>query len=514
MPVPRPLPVLLSVLLAIGLWVYCALSLQTDGVRQGGYATLVCGEAYSDPDIRERLDSLGLRGVVSESDQWFLLDCFGGIEKIPLVEYSQRLLPFDPRNDGYAEKLRSLFVRDGKRFVYIPLAANSPENLETEIGKALTGIPHSLEYAQSLPKRDILFPLLAFCLTACAFFAIPVLRRRLNAALLPCLPALSPLAFGAAPGFALAALLAGFAALLAEPGRKLPISLGWQRALPYDSPEPSVAKWILAAAFIVCYGCFSFFSGLPVLFTFLVLASFCCVLALSIRSGGGKLSVKFTVNRWYPRRRRFTPVEIISRDTESGSFFPVMLPFAVMALALAFAGFAGPHTLTHGVKMSPAPFMPPPSIVLPPGTVTEADFQEHYIFQSAFSLRALGNNNENGGEPPVIAGYELSSNGLLNPSAPGVEEELPIPDFPLGDLLRGIGPDSSRAKDGGNQGNSALAAPQPGPKGVEASYRRDAVRGSPLDLFLALPPMIFILPALLYSIKKKRQGGFSLLNNR
>jgi len=468
---PRPLPIFLSALFAIGLWVYGAAGLRTGGGEiRGGYATLVCGEAYSDREIRDGLDSLGLTGVVSESDQWFLLDCFGGIEKIPLVEYPQRLLPFDPRNDGYAEKLKSLFVRDGKRYIYIPLAVNRPENLETDIARALNGISYSLEYTRIPRKRDIFLPLTALCLTACAFFIIPVLRRRLNAGLLPCLLTLSPLALGLAPGFALSALLAGFAALLAaEPGRK-PHLQGRQAA--YDLPKPFTNKWLLSASLAVCYVCFSFFSGLPVLFAFFVLASFCCVLAVSVITGGGRITVGFNVNRWYPQRRRFTPVEIISRNTANWGFFPVMLPFAAMALALALAGFARPHpAASPPVNVSP----------LPAGLITEADFQEHYLFQSSFSFRAMGKKDE--ALPPVIAAYELSSNGLLAPAVPGVNEELQIPDFPLGDLLRGISPDSPRAIDAENH-----------------------VTSSPVDLILALPPVIFILPAFLYSIKKKRQG--------
>jgi len=89
----RLLPFFLAVLFAIGIWGYGALSPQTDAGTRGGYATLVCGEDYSDLEIRGRLDGRGLAGLVSESDQWALLDCFGGVEKIPLVEYSQRLLP-------------------------------------------------------------------------------------------------------------------------------------------------------------------------------------------------------------------------------------------------------------------------------------------------------------------------------------------------------------------------------------------------------------------------------------
>lgn len=461
MPVPRLLPVFLSILFAIGLWVFSAFRLQTNEVRQGGYAMLVYDDGYSDREIRDRLDSYGIKGLISESDQWVLLDCFGYIEKVPLDEYEERLLPFDPRNDGYAEKLKSLFVRDGKRFVYIPLGKNRSESLDTAIAQALTGISYSLVYEKLPPGRDILLPLMAFCLTACAFFVIPVLRRRLNDGLLPCLLAFSPLALGMAPGFALISLLAGFAAVITEAllGRKSPFAR-----------QRDLAQWPPALALIVCYVFFSFFSGLPVFFAFIVLASFCCLLLVSIKSGGGKLSINFSVNTRYTRR--FTPVDIIRRNTASWGFFPVMLPFAVMAIALALVGFAMPQP-----PSSPAANISP----LPVGSITEADFQQHFLFQSAFSFRALGKTYETGALPPVIAGYQLSSNGLLDPSPPDIEEELSVPDFPLGDLLLGISPDDSPA------------APNERNNGNSAGW-----------LFAPLP-MLFILPAFVYNVRKKRQ---------
>jgi hypothetical protein len=310
---------------------------------------------------------------------------------------------------------------------------------------------------------------MAFCLTACAFFVIPVLRRRLNDGFLPCLIALSPLALGAAPGFALAALLAGLAALFSESSGRKPPS-GRQGAR--DLPGTFTAQWLPALALIACYVFSSFFSGLPVHFAFFVLAAFCCALAVSLKAGGKKISIKFNMDIKPPQRRRFTPVEIISRrNTVSYGFFPVMLPFAVMALALAFVVFARPQPLSPPVvNVSP----------LPPNAITEADFQEHFLFQSAFSFRALGKTYE-AGELPVIAGYGLSSNGLLEPSAPVIDDELQIPDFPLGDLLRGISSDDSpRVTDEGNRNNSAgwLFAPL---------------------------PMIFILPAFIYNVRKRRQ---------
>jgi hypothetical protein len=470
MPVPRLLPVFLSVLLAVGLWFYGAVRLQTTGLRRGGYATLAFDDGYSDREIRDRLDGKGLTGLVSESDQWFLLDCFGYIEKVPLADFKERLLPFDPRNDGYAEKLESLFVRDGKRFVYIPIGTNNPENLDAVIAEALTGVSYSLDYTHPPPGRDILLPLIAFCLTACAFFVIPVLRRRLNNGFLPCMLSLSPLAFGLAPGFALAALLAGFAALFSGSfGQKQPFGRQGAR----DLPGSFTAHWLPALALIACYILFSFFSGLPVLFVFLVLASFCFLLLVSLKAGGNKISIKFNANIKPPQSRRFVPVEIISRrNTVSYGFFPVMLPFAVMALALAFVGFAMPQPPSPPVvNVSP----------LPVGAITEADFQEHYLFQSAFSFRALGKTYE-AGELPVIAGYELSSNGLLAPAAPSIDEEIQMPDFPLGDLLRGISSDDSpHQADEGNHSNAA-------------SW-----------LFAPLP-LLFILPSFIHSIWKKRQG--------
>jgi len=491
MPAQRTLPVFLSVLFAVGIWVYGVLSLRTDAGTRGGYATLACDDFYSDPEIRERLDSLGFTGLVSESDQWALLDCFGSIEKIPLVEYQQRLLPFDPRNDGYAEKIRSLFVRGGKRFIYIPLSANRLENMETEIARAMVGVPYSLDYTQPPPKRDIFLPLIAFCLTAFIFLVIPPLRLRLNAGLLPCLIALSPLALGLAPGFALAALLAGFASLLVKPpGRKAPFSAGPQSG--FDLPAPFTAKWLLGAALIVCYGFFSFFSGLPVPFVFLVLAVFCCLLLVTVRQGGGavngginsgKRSIKFPAKKTYSRNRRFIPVEIISRrNTENYGFFTVMLPFTVMALALAFAGFAMPKPPSLPVvNVSPQTFLAMPEVM-----ITEADFQEHYLFQTAFSFRALGKTDEAGeapvGEAPAIAGYELSSDGLLTPGAPSVGGEIQIPDFPLRDFLKRISSD-------------------PSPR-VADEVKRD----NSYDWLFTPLPMIFILPAFIHSIWKKRQG--------
>jgi hypothetical protein len=87
----------------------------------GGYAALALGQGAPDREIALALEQALGRPVLSESSQWVFLNSFNASERIPLDEYDSRLEPFDPRRDGYAEKLRNFFVRDGKRWFFIPL---------------------------------------------------------------------------------------------------------------------------------------------------------------------------------------------------------------------------------------------------------------------------------------------------------------------------------------------------------------------------------------------------------
>ncbi|MDR2479981.1 MAG: hypothetical protein LBD48_11810, partial [Treponema sp.] len=122
----------LSLLIILSLFsgaALCALAgVFNPSAGRGGYAVLVTDAAIPDKTLRELLVPCekGFGGPpVSESVQWVLLDEFGGLAKIFLDEYESRVAPFDPRNDGYAQKLRSFFVREGKRYVFIPLRSGT-----------------------------------------------------------------------------------------------------------------------------------------------------------------------------------------------------------------------------------------------------------------------------------------------------------------------------------------------------------------------------------------------------
>jgi hypothetical protein len=417
----RSLPVLVSLAVSIGLWMLGSALMPAEN---GAYGALVCAAAVPDREIRERLEARGFTGIVSESGQQVLLDSFGSVERVPLNEYPARVLPFDPRNDGYAEKLQSLFVRDGRRFLYIPLGMAAPGITEKRLAAALEGIPYSFYAAAGWPPA--LFIAL-FCLAAAAFLFIRPVRVTLRPRavwLLPLLPALAPLALAGAAGFAMASLLAGCAAILAGPYLEWHLTLLYRPPAQTGQTPPALCR-VLPPMFLIFYGAIAFFSGLHPLFIVPVSAFFGIVMVLRLR-GAYREAVNGDTGLWgmLTKRRnphRFSPVPILSRRSIPFAFSWAMLPFAVVAVMLACASF---------VVSAPEPVAAP---MLPPaGTVTEADYFSHYRFQTTFSLRSLHAPEQDMGM------YELTPDGLLGKTG-ALEAESPaggVPPFPLGDLVQ------------------------------------------------------------------------------
>ena len=507
-----------SLLGAAGLWALNALVLGAllPAGGQGDYAVLICDAAVPDRELRERLESQGFSGLVSESGQWVLLDTFGGIEQIALDEYSARVLPFDPRNDGYAEKLRSLFVRDDKRLVYIPLGSMLPASIKKKLAVSLDDIPHSLAYASSgLP---VFWAVLLFCLAYGALAAVRPLREILQpyaGRLLPCLPALVPLALGGAAGFALISLLAGFAALLTGPCYEQLILPRLRRMRPnhkFNEHELPRIKtgfpeefriysrnsltlflkftmlWLLPSLLLICCGIILLFTGLPLVFALLVMVFFCSLAAFSLwgaywdtaansgfansgfANSGAIVSGGFWVRLFFsqPRagHRRFSPVAILVRRPSGFDFSWVMLPFAAAALVLLIVALAVPKT-------APADFSVLPSAA----AITEEDFYAHYTFQSRFSQRSLQGNEAN--VPPVsppAGNYELADDGLLVPAANSGFSALlqveplkaELPPFTLSNVLR---------------------------------YLDTVEHGTAQGLLTVLLPLLFILPIFIKSLR-------------
>ena len=390
---------------------------------RGGYAVLSFDASIDDSVLHGLLsDASGFAGPpVSESSQWVMLDNFSSFETVPLDKYFSRLTSFDPRNDGYAEKLRDVFVRDGKRFIYIPLGYGNwtPMLLDKKFKSLLGDIPFSGEYYGTGKPLKLFFASYAtasLCLLIICYVKKNMHRGILNIAFL--IPVFSSLAFFGAAGIACASLFFAFFIFLQEPIHELSALLwpsvnGKHQKLKLIYKEiikPYRMHWLFLPVFAAAVAITVFFSQLKLLFLFAVFSAACAVLFFSSKilslSGGG--------------HRRFTPVLIINRRFADFTFSVCMLPFTAAAF---FSMFLSPYI--SGDYVSDGKF----DVV-----IEERDYHEHLAFQSGFSMRQLGSVPDLG-----YPSYIFDEDGLPSPEGKPVSEQTfnmdDFPAFPLRHLM-------------------------------------------------------------------------------
>jgi hypothetical protein len=382
-----------------------------------GYAVLRFDEALPDRRAGELLSAV-TEDYISESTQYVLLDDFGILREIPLDRYAELVEPFDPRNDGYAEKLRSFFVRDGGRIFFVPLtklpgglAAGGEAAFERRVASLFAGIPFGIEYAGR--GKPVLF---WFLLSAAAGIGVLFLwKPRLPAAAsLPVLCALSP---GGPPALALGAILAGFLFLVAGPVEELFASFRYRGSDPPPAGRigrnilgPFRLRLALGALLLAAYGGGCVAGGVPLLLGIAVFAAALGLVILSLLAesvrGGSQDHV------------RFLPVIIMRPPNPVPAFSRIVL---VCFLAAALAAFL--PLLFPDLRPAAVPELFARDL-LPSGE----DYLRHAAFQAGFSWRPL-----DGGEG-AYRHYTPGEDGLLSES-PGEERAPPaIPAFPLKEL--------------------------------------------------------------------------------
>jgi hypothetical protein len=212
-----------------------------------GYAVLAVDASYPDRFIGDLLPSQAPGGsaqYISESTQWVFLDDFGVLQRIPLDEYRDRVEIFDPRDDGYAEKLRSFFLRDGKRLFFIPFSGESlgkwlkkaawaditfsdtwinkkrinriKESIAVSLKDTVRGdIPFSIEFFGH--EKPLVFYFLLFVLAV----AITLVLVEKPWFLVVLLPVLGALVLTGPPGFVICTALIALSRVLIEPIREV-----------------------------------------------------------------------------------------------------------------------------------------------------------------------------------------------------------------------------------------------------------------------------------------------------
>jgi hypothetical protein len=408
--------------------------------RGGAYAVIVLDENLPDRELRGLLHE---GPVISESSQWVFLDGFSGLQRIPLDEYPDRVFSFDPRNDGYAERLRAFFVRDGKRFLYVPLGRESGAagRLEKRLAASLGDLPFQLEWIGG--ERPVWR---YFFLMVLAGAGVLWCTRRF--VLAPCIPVLAGFSPAGIPGLVLAAFLMGLGGLLLAPCGEYFMSLRYKKNSPGiggRARRPSLGMGLLKSRLLLApvfaaalVGC-SLFGGVHPL--------------LALGGSAGFMGVYLFAHRVFSRRGegqnhvRFSPVAIRRVPALSPDFSRFMLPYALaalLAIPLSLV-FPGPGGIGGAVSLGSAP---------PP--LTEAEYRSHAAFQASFSLRPLGKEPPDSpamylkelGEPSYFR-YARGDDGLIagkSANRAGGSVDLgAVPPFPLGDLMAALEPGRKNA---------------------------------------------------------------------
>jgi hypothetical protein len=377
-----------------------------------GFAELTLDASYPDRQIRELLAREGLKTTIGESSQWVLLNDFGKIEQIPLDGYWDRLEPFDPRNDGYAERLQSFFVFQGERRIFIALKG-SPPDPEGRVRASLGNIPYSLSIPT--PRRSPVLSVLFFVAAA----ALTLLLSGEIKGSLIFLPLWAPLAGLGSPGFALAAVLTGLSRILREPAREYFVARRYGRVRKRALAPGAV--WVLAGLFAAAALLLGVLGRLPLLIVPAALVLFPAVLCFSLWTESCRGAKEGHI--------RFKPVQITPLAWRPPSCSPVMFPFALAALALP---------LLSGLFPPSAAGKPPRDSFQDrtgwksPLELNAGHYREHAAFQQAFPYTPL----DAGGAPYLR--YVLAGDGLIGGSDSGepvFEDPAAIPPFPLDSLM-------------------------------------------------------------------------------
>ncbi|MDR0374925.1 MAG: hypothetical protein LBH85_04300 [Treponema sp.] len=391
-----------------------------------GYAALTFDASRSDREIGERLSQISFGGgYISESTQTVFLDNFGEVEAIPLDAWEGRVEDFDPRRDGYAEKLKAFFVRGDKRLFFVPLSAEANKlgarNIQAAFVEALGDIPFSVEFLGY--DRPIAF---YFALFAAASF-LATLASGLPVMTIALAPLLAGFAFIGSPGLALSAIVFIMASVITNPLRALFVARRygdaketiWARLTYFFHPVKSITLNIKpmadgSARSRRLQGIKPVGIALPALLLFSLTGMYVYIGALNnvpLGFGGAVIGcscIVLTLVVWAESNRggsqnhiRFTPVPIIGSIAKAPLFTRAAVPFTLAA----FLALALPDTLGLASYREPSDY-------LKDQLIQASDYEAHLAFQTSFSFTPLGEERKAEVDNGYLQ-YQLGDDGLI-----------------------------------------------------------------------------------------------------
>jgi hypothetical protein len=387
-----------------------------------GFVALVCDENTDEREIAALLARHHITDFVGESTVRVFINDFEGVSEFSLLEWQERLESFDPRNDGYAEKARALFVGGGKRRIFVPSAALSgflgaPPDKKLMSALQNSGASIHIDAVKQPAARNWVIFILAALMLGFIAHKIFLINRDAFIFHYVCgfIPSVAVLADRGAAGFALAALSFAIFHLVRKPSLRFLTGLRYEKkrfacAFPlFPSTRrgrriftillgemgvelPKIAL-IAALWMLICAaGKIPFAAAFCFLLFFTI--SFLAMLRLESRCGkiAGHIPYKFMP---------------ILPEKNMRTAFP-LLPVPLIGAALLQIALASLWGAPAQVSSSAPVFqdLPPAWEQLPP--INEADYEAHFEFQKNFAQRNL-----NTGKTDEYLRYSLGDDGLI-----------------------------------------------------------------------------------------------------
>jgi hypothetical protein len=383
-----------------------------------GYAALAVDASRPDREIGELIAELLSKSAmgssyISESTQTVFLDNFGELEAVPLDKWQGRIEDFDPRHDGYAEKLEAFFVRNDKRLFFIPLLPEAnklgAQKIEAAFSEILGDTAFSIEFLGY--DRPIAFYFLMFA----GAVLLSVLVSKSHAVTLALAPLFTGFAFTGSIGLALSAVLLAISSVIAVPLRELfaarrygdaEIAV-WARIKHSFHPVtrtklkikhlPSAKQFGLLLSIVLFFlliGLYVYIgitNKVPLAFEGAVFACVCIVLSLALWAESNRGGSQDHI--------RFMPVPIIGSTAITPVFTRGIIPFTVAAfLALVLPD-----------KLGLNQYRAPGYAGYPEYLIQKSDYESHLAFQTSFSFTPLGAK----GTDNTYVQYYLGEDGLI-----------------------------------------------------------------------------------------------------
>ncbi|MDR0411670.1 MAG: hypothetical protein LBH75_06825 [Treponema sp.] len=373
------------------------------------YVVLIFNASLDDGEIGERLAKSEIgRNYISESTQTVFLNDFETIREISLYEFQGKIEDFDPRNDGYAERVNAFFVRNDRRLFFVPLLSEVNKRgttiIRADFASVLQDIPFTVEFLGD--KKPVWLYPIVFCVAA--LMALILTRPLWTGFLL--LPLTAGLSFIGIPGFAMSAFLLATGNIVCELLKEFFIVCLSERNIRkvwewFQFPRLKGVRFFQrfpfrAILFILSVASYFLIGSISETAPVLTASVFGCFFTIVLL---------IAIIRANMQRRRFMPIPIIRIDGKGPLFAKNTLPFGAAATMVLFLPGALGLQPDHNIGDWGDPAY----------LIDEDEYRRHVDFQIDFPMVRL-----NGGSPNYEE-YYLGDDGLIAGTKPYSKERLP-----------------------------------------------------------------------------------------